>query len=102
MKLIKKNKQVIITILFLSVIGDIVFMKDSSDIVLFGILIPYIFSVWLLQIKSKITISFTLLLVAIMFIEFVLTGTSEGAEKAVTWFFFFFAIGIVQRLKESV
>lgn len=98
--LLLKNKEVVLTIISLIVIADIFLIKESSDIRIFAILAVYIASILFYRLKSKFTFLLCFLILASMYVEFVISGTSEGTEKAAVWLFFFLAIGIIQNLRE--
>lgn len=97
----RTNIQIILTLIVFAVISDIFFIKDNSDIKLFFILFVYIFFSKFYALTSKFTFFVSLLVLASMFIEFLLTRASFATEKAAVWLFFFFLIGIIQQLKES-
>lgn len=98
--LLLENKKVILTIITLVIIADIFLIKENSDIRIFVILAVYIASILFYRLKSKFTFLLCFLILASMYVEFVVSGTSEGTEKAAVWFFFFLLIGIVQQFRE--
>lgn len=100
MAFLKRNKPVVLTIIFLGILADIFITSGSSDSRIFGILFFYIISVWLYKLKSRLTFTVSLLLLGIMFVEFILSGSSANTEKATVWLFFFLGIGIIQGWRE--
>jgi hypothetical protein len=97
---LKKNKPVVITLIFLAIFADIIFITGNSDIRIFGILGTYIMAVFFYKLKSRLTLLFGLALLGIMYIEFLFTRTSESTENAAVWLYLFLAIGIIQKLRE--
>jgi len=96
----KQNKTAVLLFIVLCVIGDIFFISGSSDIRTFGFLGLTIVSILIYKLASKLLFQFCLILLIIMFWEFIFTGTSEVTEKAAVWFFLFFATGIIRQWKE--
>lgn len=98
--LLKNNKPAILSVIFLSIISDIVFIKENSDLIIFGILGLYIGAILFYKLKSRLTFILALFLLGVMYIKFIFSGTSESTEKAAVWLFFFLLIGIAQAWKE--
>lgn len=97
---LKDNKPVVLSVIFLGILADPVFITGNSDIRIFGILGLYIVAVFFYKLKSRLTFLFGLALLGIMYIEFLFTGTSPATEKAAVWIYLLLAIGIVQKLRE--
>jgi len=97
---LKDNKPVVLSVIFLGIIADPLFITGNSDIRIFGILGLYITAVFFYKLKSRLTFLFGLVLLGIMYIEFLFTGTSPATEKAAVWLYLFLAIGIIQKLRE--
>jgi len=97
---IRKNKSEILVAIFLSIIADILFLSSSSDAFIFGILGLSIFSIIFYKLHSSFILKFCLFLLAIMFISFIVSGTSIMTEKAAVWFVLFFGTGIIRQWKE--
>ena len=93
-------KQVVLTLIVLLVVADVLFLKESSDIRIFGILGIYIWGILMYKLHSNYTFFMGLLSLFLMYILFLITGTSSSTEKAAVWLFFFLGIGMIQRLKE--
>jgi len=100
-KFIHAYKTVILTTIFLSVIADIVFIVGGSDFMIYGILILYIVSILFYRLSSRTTFRLSLILLGVMFLEFIFSGTSQKTEKAAVWIFFFLAVGIIQQFREK-
>ena len=98
---LKENKKIALVLLAVSIFVDIFFVKTSSDIVIFGILLLYGVFVKMFQIKSKLTFLLCLALLAAMFINFLFTGPSIPTEKAAVWLVLFMALGIFQQWREN-
>jgi len=96
----RNNKPVVLPIIFLGILADILFIKGNSDLRIFGILGLYVAAAFLYKFKSRLTFLLALVLLGVMFAEFIFTGTSESTEKAAVWLFFFLLIGIIQQWKE--
>lgn len=93
-------KQVVLTILVIIVLGDIVFLKTESDVMLFDFLAVYIGCIFYYTLTSAATFRFSLLVLAVMSVAFIATGTSVITERAAVWLFFLILTGIVQQIKE--
>jgi len=98
--IVLKNKPVFLTIIVLAVLADILLIPQSSDIRIFLTLGLYGISIMLYKLTGRYTFLFCLVLLGIMFIEFLFTSTSESTEKAAVWLYLFLAIGIIQKLRE--
>lgn len=94
------NRKVVLTFIFIAIIINCIFIESNSDIVFFGFLGFYIGAALFYKLHSKITFLFCLLLLIIMFIEYLITGASLKTEKTAVWFFLFLATGIIQQWKE--
>ncbi len=97
---LKENKKTTLAMLVLAIFVDIFFVKVSSDVVIFGILLLYGIFVKIFQIKSRRTFLLCLALLAAMFINFLFTGPSIPTEKAAVWLILFLGFGIIQQWKE--
>ena len=95
------NKKITLTLIAVFIFVDIFFIKTSSDVVNFGILLLYGIFVKMFQIKSRRTFLLCLALLAVMFINFILTGPSITTEKAAVWLVLFMALGIFQQWREN-
>lgn len=97
---LKENKKTLLTLLIVAIFADILFLKKSSDLIIFGILIISLFFIKIFQLKSKLTFLLGLTLLVTMFINYLFTGTSASTEKAAVWLILFLIIGVIQRWKE--
>ena len=97
---LKRNKPVVLTVIFLGILSDIFLLFGSSDTRIFGILGLYVISILLYKLKSRLTFTVSLFLLGIMFFEFLFFGPSANTEKAAVWLFFFLGIGIIQGWRE--
>lgn len=97
---IKHHQIVILTLLTGTIFVDSLFIKTSSDIVIFGVLFLYIIFANIVQIKSKITFYLCLGLLCGMGVSFLFTQASVPTEKMTIWFFLFMITGIIQQWRE--
>lgn len=93
-------KPIFLTIVPLIVIGDIVVIPNSSDIIIFSTLFFYIVCISLFRLKSRMTFFLALGILIIMYIEYLISGPSTNAEKAAVWLFVFLTVGILQQWRE--
>lgn len=98
--IIKHNQIVILTILIGLVFVDSIFIKPSSDIVIFGLLFIYLIYAKTIQSKSKMTFYLCLGLLCGIGISFLLSKGSVPTEKLTVWFVLFMVIGIIQQWHE--
>ena len=98
---LKENKKVVLALLAVFIFVDIFFVKTSSDIVIFGILLLYGIFIKMFQIKSRRTFLLCFALLIAMFINYLFTGTSVATEKGAVWLVLFMALGIFQQWRES-
>ena len=97
---LQRYKQVVLTVILLLIVADIFFLKESSDFRIFTVLGIYIAAIFIYKLSSRFTFILSLFVLVFMYIEFLLTGTSENTEKAAVWLFFLIGTGLVQQLKE--
>lgn len=96
----KNNKPVVLSVIFLGILADILFIRGNSDFRIFGILGLYVAASSFYKLKSRLTFLLGLVLLGVMFAEFIFTGTSESTEKAAVWLVFFLLVGIIQQWRE--
>lgn len=96
----KENNRTILTLFIFTIFTDILFIKTSRDIVIFGLLLVYIIFIKNYQIKSKETFLLCLSLLLLTSIEYLLIGASVSTEKAAVWTILFFVIGVLQQWRE--
>ena len=97
---LKTNRLLVLTLLFLVPLADSLSSGKSSDLLIFGILALYWLASKIYKTSSKITFYFCLLLLGIMFIEFLLLGPVPKTEKAAVWLVLFLLLGIIQQWRE--
>lgn len=97
---LKEKKKLIIFALIIIIGIDIFFVLESSDFVIFGVLLLYGVFAKMFHMKSKVTFLLCLGLLFCMYINFLLTGTSVATEKAAVWLVLFMAMGIFQQWRE--
>ena len=100
MQLLKKNKLLLIMVIVSLILSDILFMFGSSDIRIFTFLTLYVFISFLYKSKHRLTFSLCLVFLAVLFAEFIESGTSEKTEEAAVWLVLFLAVGIIQQWRE--
>lgn len=98
--LLRENKKTVLTLFIVFILFDSLRARLSSDVVIFSMLLLYGIFIKIFQIKSTFTFLFCLLLLAEMFMSFVLTGASISTEKVAVWLILFFGIGVIQQWKE--
>lgn len=96
----KKNKASILTIVFLGIVADVIFLGKSEDIRIIIFLICYVVLIFIYKLKSKTTFAFALTILIVMSFLLFVTGPSVNTEKAAVWILFLMTIGIVQQIKE--
>lgn len=96
----KNNKPVVLSVIFLGILADTLFIKGNSDLRIFGFLGVYVAAISFYKLKSRLTFLLGLVLLGAMFVEFIFTGTSESTEKTAVWLVFFLLIGIIQQWRE--
>lgn len=97
---LRENKKTILTLLTVSIFGDILFLSKSSDLIIFSILILSVFFIKIFELKSKLTFLLCLALLTTMFFSYLFTETSIPTEKAAVWLVLFLIIGVIQKWRE--
>ncbi len=97
---LKENKKTLLTLFVVTILADILFLKKSSDLIIFSILFIYLFFMKILELKSKSTFLLCLVLLSTMFLGYLFTGTSALTEKAAVWLVLFLIIGVIQQWRE--
>ena len=93
---LKNYKSSMLTAIVLVIIGDIFLSNIKSDLIIFGVLGLYLFSVNLYKLKSKTTFLVCFFVLAAFSIQFIFSSTSDHTEKAAVWLFLFLLTGIIQ------
>lgn len=96
----QRYKIVILTVFVMLILSDIVILRESNDIRLFGLLGVYVLNIHFYKLSSRNTFFFCLFLLAVMYVEFLFQGAADSTERAAVWLFFMLLIGIVQRIRE--
>lgn len=97
---LRKNKRTVLTLFVVSIVAVSLSKRLSSDVVIFSALLFYGVFIKIFRIKSTFTFLLCLLLLAEMFISYLLTGASISTEKAAVWLILFFGIGVIQQWRE--
>jgi len=96
----QENKRTLLVALFLIVFGDIEFIQISNDLITFGTLLIYGVFIHTMHLSSRITFLFCLLLMMVLFVNFITSGTSVPTEKTAVWLVLFMAVGVFQQWRE--
>lgn len=97
---LRENKKTVLTLFVVAIFADIFFLNKSSDLIIFSILVLYLFFIKIFELKSKLTFLLSLVLLTVMFFDYLLTGTSVSTEKAAVWLILFLIIGVIQQWRE--
>lgn len=97
---VKQNKRTVLVFLIGIIFVDSFFVKTTSDIVTFGVLLTYGASARMYRLTSRATFLLCLGLLGAMFMSFLTSGTSVPTEKVAVWLVLFMALGIYQQWKE--
>lgn len=98
--LIKKNRTLFLTIILVSIIGDIILIVGNSDVRTFSVLALGIMCLFIYKLSSRFVYLFCLCLLGVMFISFLLNGTAPQTEKAAVWLYLFLIVAMGKQLKE--
>lgn len=102
-KFINTVKPFVIFIIYFIILFDAIFVNQPSDIIFFGFLFLYILVLNVYKIKSNITFILCLVLLCIMYFEFLFSGPlgpSVKTEDTGVWIFLFLCVGIIQQWNE--
>lgn len=97
---LKDNKKTVLTLLTAFILADTLFVKSSSDLVIFSVLLLYGIFIKIFKINSGQTFLLCLALLVVMSVDYLFTGASISTEKAAVWFILFLGIGAIQQWKE--
>ena len=97
---LRENKKTVLTLIAVAVLADTFFVKISSDIIIFSVLIIYSIFIKMFKLKSKLTFSLCFALLVTMFVSFLFTYTSISTEKAAVWLILFLIVGVIQQWRE--
>lgn len=97
-------------LVFLLILGDIFLFRESSDIRIFGVLLIYGIFIKFLKLKSNTTLLFSLILLVLAYIEFILFSNPAyflnpetappASERTAVWAFLLLVVGLIQKWKE--
>jgi hypothetical protein len=93
-------KEITLTIMVISILIDILFLKNPSDIRFFGWILIYIFLIAVYALKSSFTFALVLILLVIMYGSFLISGTSVYTERTAVWFVLIFVVALFQKWRE--
>ncbi len=96
----EKYKLFILFIPLALLAADIFSSSANSDVKFFGITILFFITAFFYQLKSRVTFAICLVLLILMYINFLLSGTSDNTEKIAVWLFLFMVVGIMQQWRE--
>lgn len=97
---LKENKRTVLTLIIVGIFADSLFIKNSSDFLIFSILLLYLISIKMFKIKSVSTFLLCIVLSVVMTISYFLTEASIETEKTAVWFVLFLIVGVIQQWKE--
>jgi FkbM family methyltransferase len=95
------SKPYAIIAFYLLILSNAIFVEQPSDFIFFGLLFLYIVLAIFYKLKSNITFLLCLILLGIMYCEFLLYGPAQKTEKSSVWIFLFLIVGIVQQWIET-
>lgn len=95
---LKNYKSSMLTAIMLIIIADIFFSNTTSDVVFFGILGLYLFSINFYNLKAKTAFLICFFILVGFSIQFIFSSTSNHTEEAAVWLFLFLSTGIIQEL----
>lgn len=99
-KQLDESKSIVLSVFWMSVIVDIFFIPNTSDVIIFGIILVYFFLIFFYNLKSRLLFQAGILLILVMYLLLLLQNASISTEKAAVWLFFCMLGGIIQGLKE--
>lgn len=94
---VRDNQIVIFTLIVGTIFVDSLFIKNSSDFVMFGTVLLYVVFAHFVGMKSKTTFLLCLGLLSMMFVYFLFTRASIATEKLAVWLYLFLIVGIIQQ-----
>lgn len=100
--LLKRKKYLpwVLLSIFLAVLLDIFVVVGQSDLRFYGVIFLYLFSAYIYKFSSKITFSFCLVVLLIIYIRYLFFGPDLKTEEASVWWVLFFTVGVLQKFKE--
>lgn len=99
-EILEKNRRAVIVALISILFVDSFYVKMSSDLMTFGVLMSYIIFSRVYRWTSRETYLICLGLLIALFMSFVVSYTSTASEKLAVWLFLFVLVGIIQAWRE--
>lgn len=99
--LLKDNKKTVLSFILATIFVDILFFKEASDLMFFGVVIIYLVFTKMFLLKSRLTFLISLALLIMMFFNYLFTAITISTEKAAVWLVLFLVIGIIQQWREQ-
>lgn len=97
---LRENKRTVLTLIFVVILADILFVNKNNDFIIFGVIGLYISCIYLFKLRSKLTFLMCLVLLASMYIHYLFSQVSIPTEKSAVWLVLLLGIGIIQQWKE--
>lgn len=97
---IQQNKILFLTLIYGSVLLDVLMISARSDVVIFSLLGVYIFLIKTYKLKSTQTFTYCLVLLLVMYGNLLVTGPEIQTEKSAVWLVLFMLVGIIQQWRE--
>lgn len=96
--ILKKYKYAIVTLILVSIVGDILLANFYSDLISFTILAFTVILFNFYKFDPKKIFVLSLIPIIVIFFGFVIAPESREIEKAATWLFLLMATGIIQEI----
>lgn len=96
----QQNKPIVLMAFVFILLGSILSSSASSDIIIFSVLGLSLIIIFFYRLPSKFIFILCLVLLGIMFVEFLLSGPSSNTEKTAVWIYLFMGVGIVRQWLE--
>ncbi len=94
---LKKIKPFAIFIVYAIILFNTIFVDQASDLIFFGVLLLFIVVINVCKTKSNMTFILCLVLLCVMYVQFIFLGTTDKTEKTGVWLFLILCVGIVQQ-----
>lgn len=93
--ILKKYKYVVVTLILVSIVGDILFASFYSDLISFTLLAFTVILFNFYNFSSKKLFVLCFIPILVIFFGFIIAPESREVEKAAAWLFLFMAAGII-------
>lgn len=97
---IEKYKQLFLIVLGVALLGEVFFVDGSSDLRFFGLTILFFITTFMYRLSSRVTFTICLILLGIMYVQFLLSNASVHTEKIAVWIVLFMVVGVIQQWNE--